>query len=180
MALSDFDRPIPGQSLTDEPRNYPWERPPETSNPEEALRFYIKKLEDPDMMDKIMQVLEDTSMTLSGVVKGLTRAGVAGGRHSIDVGLIVAPALHEYVKGVADVVGVDYEEGLPKKGTDESDERKKATLNALELLKDSGVDMPTKSDIDVPSSKGKPEKEIEIEDMMAEEEPTGLMARRSV
>ena len=180
MALSDFDRPIPGQSLTDEPRNYPWERPPETSNPEEALRFYIKKLEDPDMMDKVMQVLEDTSMTLTGVVKGLTRAGVAGGRHSIDVGLIIAPAIHEYVKGVADVVGVSYEEGLPKKGTDESDERKKATLNALELLKDSGVSIPTKSDVAVSPSEDAPEKEIEIEDMVAEEEPAGLMARRSV
>ena len=180
MALSDFDRPIPGQSLTDEPRNYPWERPPETSDPEEALRFYIKKLEDPDMMDKIMQVLEDTSMTLSGVVKGITRAGVAGGRHSIDVGLIVGPAIHEYIKGVADVVGVRYEEGLPKKGTDEEKERKKATLNALELLKESDISIPTQSDVKEPSSKDEPEEEIEIEDMMAEEEPTGLMARRSV
>ena len=180
MALSDFDRPIPGQALTDEPRNYPWERPSQTSNPEDALRFYVKKLEDPDMMDKVMQVLEDTSMSLTGVVKGLTRAGVAGGRHSIDVGLIVGPAIHEYIKGVADVVGVNYEEGLPKKGTDEAEERKKATLNALELLKDSDISIPTDSDIDTASSKDEPEEEIEIEDTMAEEEPAGLMARRSV
>ena len=24
-----FNAPVPGESLTDEPRNYPWENPPE-------------------------------------------------------------------------------------------------------------------------------------------------------
>ena len=28
--------PIPGQSLTDEPKNYPWENPPEITDPEEG------------------------------------------------------------------------------------------------------------------------------------------------
>ena len=30
--MSMFDAPIPGQSLTTEPKNYPWERPPEMSD----------------------------------------------------------------------------------------------------------------------------------------------------
>ena len=29
-AENPFDAPIPGQSLTDEPGNYPWEHPPKT------------------------------------------------------------------------------------------------------------------------------------------------------
>ena len=31
-----FDAPIPGQSLTDEPGNYPWEHPPQKASIEEA------------------------------------------------------------------------------------------------------------------------------------------------
>ena len=31
-----FDRPIPGQSLTDEPQNYPWEHPAQYSDLREA------------------------------------------------------------------------------------------------------------------------------------------------
>ena len=31
-----FDAPIPGQSLTDEPGNYPWEHPPNALRPEQA------------------------------------------------------------------------------------------------------------------------------------------------
>ena len=33
---NDFDRPIPGQSLTDEPGNYPWEHPPQYTDLREA------------------------------------------------------------------------------------------------------------------------------------------------
>ena len=31
-----FDSPVPGQSLTDTPGNYPWEHPPQFVDPEEA------------------------------------------------------------------------------------------------------------------------------------------------
>ena len=34
-----FDAPIPGQSLTDEPGNYPWEHPPQFASVEEATDF---------------------------------------------------------------------------------------------------------------------------------------------
>ena len=46
MAL--FDAPIPGQSLTSEPKNAPFERPPEIVNPEEALMVHLKRLNDVD------------------------------------------------------------------------------------------------------------------------------------
>ena len=36
--------PIPGQSLTDEPKNYPWENPPEITDPEEAIARFQRLL----------------------------------------------------------------------------------------------------------------------------------------
>ena len=50
--------PIPGQSLTGEPRQYAWERPPEYNTPEEALEFYLPKITDGETLDDIHLVLE--------------------------------------------------------------------------------------------------------------------------
>jgi hypothetical protein len=41
--------PIPGQSLTDTPGNYPWEKPPEMVEVEDVVKFYINKLADQDV-----------------------------------------------------------------------------------------------------------------------------------
>ena len=41
-----IDAPIAGQSLTTEPGNRPWENPPQYTTVEEALEYYIHKLEE--------------------------------------------------------------------------------------------------------------------------------------
>mgnify|MGYP003650986425 FL=1 len=78
MALSALDRPIPGQSLTDEPKNYPWERPPQMNDPDEVLSFYIDKLEDVDVLESCMEVLEDSQVPLTTLVSGMVRCRVNG------------------------------------------------------------------------------------------------------
>ena len=50
--------PIPGQSLTDEPSNYAWERPPETADPTEALSMHLKKMAGPKYMDSALYMME--------------------------------------------------------------------------------------------------------------------------
>ena len=39
--------PIPGQSLTDEPKNFPWENPADISEPNEALMYHIERINKP-------------------------------------------------------------------------------------------------------------------------------------
>ena len=43
-SVNKFDAPIPGQSLTDEPGNYPWEHPPKTASIEEAMDFVYESM----------------------------------------------------------------------------------------------------------------------------------------
>ena len=45
-----IDAPIPGQSLTAELGNRPWQKPPQYNTVEEALEYYIPRLTDPDML----------------------------------------------------------------------------------------------------------------------------------
>ena len=48
---------IPGQSLTDTPKNFPWERAAEYSDPTEAAQYELKKLNDLDTVDSVVTLL---------------------------------------------------------------------------------------------------------------------------
>ena len=92
--------PIPGQSLTDEPRGYAWERPSEYSTPEEALQFYLPRITAKETLEDIMLAL-DNGFPLATLVKGIYMNGVMEGKHSIDIGLLIAPVLHEIILSAA-------------------------------------------------------------------------------
>lgn len=109
-----FNRPIPGQSLTSIPKNAPYEKPPEISNPEEALYFHLTRLTDKKRMFAALDLLE-TGIDLQTLVEGILRSSVMNGVHSIDVGLLIAPVIHEYIKLTADEVGIEYDEGFEDK-----------------------------------------------------------------
>tara|TARA_X000001388_G_scaffold76729_1_gene74896 strand:+ start:2296 stop:2871 length:576 start_codon:yes stop_codon:yes gene_type:complete len=101
--------PIPGQSLTDEPRGYAWERPSEYSTPEEALQFYLPRITAKETLEDIMLAL-DNGFPLATLVKGIYMNGVMEGKHSIDIGLLIAPVLHEIILSAAKTYGVAVKE----------------------------------------------------------------------
>jgi len=43
-----LDAPIPGQSLTGELGNFPWENPPQYVTLADAVGFYTDKMDNPD------------------------------------------------------------------------------------------------------------------------------------
>jgi|TARA_R100000388_G_scaffold86746_1_gene66373 hypothetical protein len=118
--------PIPGQSLTGEPRQYAWERPPEYDTPEEALKFYLPKITDDETVDDIHLVLE-SGFPLSTLVKGIYMNGVMDGLHSIDVGLLIAPVLHEVIKASAKTNQIEFKE-VPVSETERLEEKERRRL----------------------------------------------------
>jgi len=102
-----LDAPIPGQSLTAPLGGRPWQRPPEFSTPDEALAFYVEKITDKRTSQKMFDLLE-MGLPVDKLVDTMQLGGVMEGLHSVDVGMIIAPALHEVIKGMADKVGVKY------------------------------------------------------------------------
>ena len=98
--------PIPGQSLTDTPRNYAWERPPEIADYEEATKLYIDKLANQDVMDDLAVVF-DGGMPIAPFVDALTTMGVGEGLHSVDVKLIVSPVIHAFIKAAMLEYGIE-------------------------------------------------------------------------
>ena len=47
----------PGHSLTDSPQGYPWENPPQFTNPDDAVDFIVDKLRDKKSHEEIMKAL---------------------------------------------------------------------------------------------------------------------------
>ena len=50
--------PIPGQSLTDLPKNSPWEKPSELNEVSDVVRHYVDRLADDEVMDDLSVVFE--------------------------------------------------------------------------------------------------------------------------
>tara|TARA_Y100000114_G_scaffold150503_1_gene166085 strand:+ start:2005 stop:2505 length:501 start_codon:yes stop_codon:yes gene_type:complete len=161
------DRPIPGQSLTAEPRSQAFERPPEVVDPIEALDLHLDNLSKEGAMEDAMYFLE-AGLDLVTLVQGILRSAVMEGIHTIDVSLIIAPVVHEYIKGFADAAGVQYEEGFEDKQGKQALSYRRNAAAAKEMMK--------KLDDEEPMDMAMEEPE---EPPMVTEEPkkAGLMAR---
>lgn len=108
MEEPNFGRPIPGNSLTThKPGDRPWERPPEMSTVEDALRFYFKMLNNPDVIDDLMTLL-DMGVAIRPIVQSIYTSGVMNGRHSLDVGLIIEDTMSEFLATVAKSYEIDF------------------------------------------------------------------------
>jgi len=187
--------PIPGQSLTDEPKNYPWENPPEINDPEEAIAMHMSKFNDPEVLDNMLDLLE-IGFPVRAMAESILTTSVAAGWHSIDVSLIIAPFIHEHIISIANEAGVNYVEGFEEdQEAKQEKERKFILAKASKMLKDTpegerdaGYELAMESlgILDKPESEYDTAQEAEQEEqpemdasMMEQEEPQqrGLMAR---
>ena len=107
MEVSNFGAPIPGQSLFSAPGERPWERPSELNTVDEALSFYFTSMRDPEIIDDLMTVV-DMGIPLEPIVKTMYMSSVMRGLHNLDVGLIVAPVLTEFLAAVAKSYDIDF------------------------------------------------------------------------
>ena len=170
-----FNAPIPGQSLTTEPKNYPWENPPEYSNAEDALMWHMDRLDDPEKTKACMGLLE-LGLDVVTLTEGLLRGAVAEGIHTIDTSLIIGPVIHEYITGTADAAGIEYKEGLSDNKMDM--DALNSQINEQEARKIL-EDIDNEEDIDLSPMEEEPmQEEMPMEQPeMQEEKPKGLMAR---
>ena len=174
-----MNRPIPGQSLTDEPRNYAWERPPEITDPNEAVKYHLDRVADPEIIDNVFYAL-DMGMPVKTLTDSMMTGAVAKGIHSIDVGLIVEPLVRRAVMKIADNAGVDYKESFDEQEAS-IEERAARMVKIVESTpeeeRDAGYDFLTEISSNVQEEE-QPQEEPEMsEDTMVEEKPKGLMAR---
>ena len=182
-----MNRPIPGQSLTDEPKNYAWERPPEITDPNEAVKYHLDRVADPEVIDNVFYAL-DMGMPVKTLTDSMMTGAVGKGIHSIDVGLMVEPLIRRAVMKIADNAGVDYRESFEEQEVS-IEERAARMVKIVESTpedeRDAGYDFLKESVANIQETpspdmeeEGMMQEEPEMsEDTMVEEKPKGLMAR---
>jgi len=98
----------PGHSLTGTPGQWPWERPPLLSDPNDAVDHIIQRLEtgggDEDMVKLML-----AGVTIQELVSQISFKGFMAGTFSPDVAELIKPAMAVYLMGLAEENGVDPE-----------------------------------------------------------------------
>lgn len=93
-----FDAPIPGQSLTDEPGNYPWEHPPQTASIEEATDAVYESIMKEENMARMFTLLR-MGIPIEALVKVITFSGFLEGKWTVDTAKLLEPIVAMMIAG---------------------------------------------------------------------------------
>lgn len=163
-----LDAPIPGQSMVMELGSRPWQQASQMSTVEEAIDYYVTRIESEEVSTQLLDVLE-MGVPVTTVANAMQSSSVMEGKHNVDVGMLVLPVLIELISLIADTANIKYTSGL------EGDDRVRGSLvdKAVIKLKDKKNKDNTEEE--------EPENEMIIEEMKtaADKRASGLMARRN-
>ena len=149
-----FSAPIPGQSLTDEPGNYPWEHAPKNTDPETIVNDLFMRMTQPEALQEILVML-DAGVPVEAIVRVMVFTGFAEGEFNPDVGFIIIEPLMEAVATIGLRAGV---KNLKLSISDTGNKDFRKTMSELKLANEQ-KEMPM------------PAKEIE------NKKPQGLLAK---
>jgi len=156
------DAPIPGMSLTAELGGRPWQSPPQYTTVDEAIDYYIQRMSTEEFSQQLESILE-LGIPVTTVANTVQLAGVMDGKHSVDVGMLVMPVIMEVMMLIGDAADVKYNTGLDNPEKDLTSDAVLAKIkNELKNKKD----------------KKESTNEVKEEEVLSEEEPKGLMARK--
>lgn len=101
-----FDAPVPGQSLTDTPKNYPWEHAPQYATVEDASMQVWDGLHDEATMQKVLVLLE-AGLTVEEITKVIVFAGFVEGKFTPDTGLLLTPIVAKMIMAIGKSAGIE-------------------------------------------------------------------------
>ena len=133
--VNRFDAPIPGQSLTDTPGNYPWEHAPKTASIEEATDYVYESMMEPENMERMFTLLR-MGIPIEALVKIITFSGFLEGRWTVDTAKLLEPIVAMMIAGESALAEIPAKVNMgDAEGTDffnDMAERKRDMIKAKE------------------------------------------------
>jgi|TARA_R100000353_G_scaffold46753_1_gene37322 hypothetical protein len=102
---NEFDAPIPGQSLTDTPGNYPWEHPAQFADPEEASEYIWDRLHADDFAEQVVAML-DAKIPVEAIARVILFGGFLEGKFSPDVAFLITKPVMQMITVIGATAGV--------------------------------------------------------------------------
>ena len=100
-----FDTPIPGQSLTDEPGNYPWEHPPQYVTTDGAADHLWNRMSEPEFAEQIIAMF-DAGVPVEAIGRTVLFGGFLKGKFSPDVAFIIAEPVMKMIATIGVIAGI--------------------------------------------------------------------------
>ena len=160
-----LDAPVPGMSLTAEPKGRPWRNPYQYNTVDEVATYYMDLMMDPRFTDGLIEQVE-VGFPLAMIADLWITTSTMEGIHSVDLGGLVSPVIITMMKTLLDAEGVSYEIG------DEEDEVVMSKKKMIELRDE------LLGSKDLESSKMPMVEEAPTEKLTEEPAPRGLMSRK--
>lgn len=102
-----FSAAPPGISLTDDNSKWPWGRPAEIVDPDEALDRAIESIIEPKNKQELFKLLM-VGVSVEVLVEGMLFQGFRDGKYTPDVGLLIKGPLGIIIADMAEEEGIPY------------------------------------------------------------------------
>lgn len=141
-----MDGPIPGENYTSDTRNYPWHRPPDIVDYDEAVEYVVTQLSQPQTFSTALTMME-AGASLTGVVSAINMINVGEGKYPIDLSLLIAGPIARYLQILAKQNNIEVEVGNEGKDEYMTLPRLKALAGVMDDESEDGLtsDAPTEA-----------------------------------
>ena len=105
--FDEFNTAPPGHSLTEDNSKWPWGRPPEMADPDQALDTLIDKLMKPRRKQEMFKLLM-VGVSVEVIVEGILFQAFRDGKFMPDVGLLIKGPLGIVIADMAEEENIPY------------------------------------------------------------------------
>lgn len=108
--MPNFDAPIPGENYTSDTKNYPWHRPPDITDYDQAIEFSMERLTEEEVGFTYMTMLEG-GMSIATATDIFVTMGIANGKWTPDYAILIAGPVSRILEIMAKSYGIKAELG---------------------------------------------------------------------
>lgn len=127
--------PIPGQSLTREPKSRTYETPPQFTEEDEALEYIIPRIMNPEAAAQTAALMSEKRVPATVIADSILMSGFAQGQWTPDLAILIAVPVYAAIVKSVELVG-----GKPILGNEK--EFKEDTNDRFKGLKDIQMEKP--------------------------------------
>lgn len=89
--IDPYSAPVPGQSLTDEPGKWAWEKPAKFTDVNDAFRYTMNRLSDDPATMNSFEKLMAAGVSIQEITRTISFGGFASGLWSADIAQLIQP-----------------------------------------------------------------------------------------
>ena len=170
--MDQFDGPIPGENFTSDTKNYPWHRPPQYTELDDAIEDAYKTLLEKNASVSVITLLE-LGVSAVQIADMFCTSGIGKGKWTPDMAILLAGPTSHLIKMIGEADGLKVNMGL-------DDSIKAPTKAFFDGIRQVDEVRAQKAAMKVDTSLIQKPQDGGLMDMPVEDKPAGLMTEEEV